>query len=211
MITALSRRTVFAPCPRATANRMQRGLNLLLLPVLMICLGALRLHAQSGTLDTTFDPGTGVDLSVYSIAIRTNGQILIAGDFTSFDDMERVNVARINANGSRDDAFNPGAAADGPFPYVNAVALQAGGKLLMGGVFTNIVATNFARLDTNGSLDISFAVLADDSVNTVVVQTNGSIVIGGLFTHINGQSRAGIARLDSAGALDLSFSPGVSG
>ena len=64
------------------------------------------LHAQSGALDTTFNPGTGVNSSVYSIALQTNGQILIAGDFTSFNDVERVNVARLNADGSRDDGFD---------------------------------------------------------------------------------------------------------
>jgi len=74
-----------------------------------------------------------------------------------------------------------------------------------------VVATNFARLNTNGSLDTNFAVLADDAVNSVVLQTNGSILIGGFFTHVNGQSRAGLARLNSGGALDLSFSPSVSG
>src|SRR6266436_7462027 len=68
-----------------------------------------QLHAQSGTLEdtNTFNPGTGVDLAVYSIAIQTNGQILIAGDFTSFDNTNRINVARLNANGSLDDGFDP--------------------------------------------------------------------------------------------------------
>lgn len=179
--------------------------------MLMMCLGPLRLHAQSGALDTSFGPGTGVDLAVYSIAMQTNGQILIGGDFTSFDDVERVNVARLNANGSRDDSFDPGAALDGSFPYANTVALQASGKLLVGGSFTNIVATNFARLNTNGSLDVSFTTLADDTVNAVVIQTNGSILIGGFFTHVNGRARTGIARLDSNGALDLGFNPVLSG
>src|SRR5438067_714329 len=71
-----------------------------------------QLHAQSGTLEdtNTFNPGFGVDLAVYSIAIQTNGQILIGGDFTSFDNTNRVNVARLNANGSLDDGFDPSAA-----------------------------------------------------------------------------------------------------
>jgi uncharacterized delta-60 repeat protein len=169
------------------------------------------LCAQSGALDATFDPGIGVDLSVYSIAIQTNGQILIAGDFTSFNSASRTNVARLNAGGSRDETFNPGAALRGSFPYVNAVALQSSGNVLVGGSFTNTAATNFARLNTNGSLDTTFTTVADDTVNAVAIQTNGSILIGGFFTHVNGRARAGIARLDSGGTLDLSFNPSVSG
>ena len=59
----------------------------------------VQLHAQSGALDNTFNPGTGVNSSVYSIVLQTNGQILIAGDFTSFNDVQRVNAARLNADG----------------------------------------------------------------------------------------------------------------
>jgi len=172
-----------------------------------------QLHAQSGTLEdtNTFNPGFGVDLAVYSIAIQTNGQILIGGDFTSFDNTNRVNVARLNANGSLDDGFDPSAAFGGSFPYVNTVALQASGSVLVGGSFTNSAATNFARLNPNGVLDTTFTMVADDTVNAVVVQTNGSSLIGGFFTHLNGQARTGIARVDSNGVLDMGFHPTISG
>ena len=188
-----------------------RNFSFALLFILTVCFGPLRLGAQSGVLDATFNPGTGVDLSVYSIVVQTNGQIVIGGDFTSFDDVERINVARLNANGSRDDGFNPGAALGGSFTYVSALALQTSGKVLVGGSFTNVVATNFARLNTNGSLDNSFAALADDTVNAIAVQSDGSILIGGFFTHVNGQARTGVARLSPAGALDPSFNPSISG
>src|SRR5437868_6778228 len=92
---------------------------ILLFTILTAFLSPSNLRAQSGTLDTnTFNPGTGVDLSVYSITVLTNDQILIAGDFTSFNDVERINVARLNANGSRDDSYNPGSALGGSFPSV---------------------------------------------------------------------------------------------
>src|SRR5436309_1755297 len=104
-----------------------RFLLILLFSILAAFLSLSRLHAQSGMLEgtNTFNPGTGVDIAVYTIAIQTNGQILIGGDFSSFDDVERIAVARLNTNGSRDDSYNPGAALGGSFPTVNSVALQS--------------------------------------------------------------------------------------
>ena len=177
----------------------------------LIGFGLLPLHAQSGSVDLGFDPGTGVDLSVYGIALQTNGQILICGDFTSVDDVERVNVARLNANGSRDDSFDTGSALGGAFPSVYAMALQASGKAIIGGSFTSAVTTNLARLNTNGSLDNTFTAQADDTVNALTIQTDGSVLIGGFFTHVNGQARSGIARLNSNGVLDGSFNPSLAG
>src|SRR5207245_1590528 len=52
---------------------------------IFLLLPPLFLRAQPGALDKSFDPGTGVDQSVYSIAVQTNGSILIAGNFTSFN------------------------------------------------------------------------------------------------------------------------------
>jgi len=50
----------------------------------------LPLHAQSGTLDAPSIQARASDIAVYSIVLQTNGQILIGGDFTSFDDVERI-------------------------------------------------------------------------------------------------------------------------
>src|SRR6266571_3448637 len=178
---------------------------------IFLLLPPLFLRAQPGALDKSFDPGTGVDQSVYSIVVQTNGSILIAGNFTSFNTAPRTNIARLYPGGSGDPGFDPGPASGGSFPYVNALGLQADGMVLLGGSFTNAAATNLARLNTNGTLDTSFTSQADDTVNALVVQTNGSVVIGGFFTHVNGRARTGIARLGANGVLDLNFNLSLSG
>src|ERR1043166_9113101 len=167
--------------------------------------------AQSGLVDPGFNPGDGVDLSVYTILVQGNGQLFIGGDFTSFDNVERINVAHLNADGSRDDTFTPTVSSGASATFVNALALQQGGKLLVGGSFTNSAGTNLCRLLSNGNLDNTFMAQLDDTVTALVQQTNGSIVIGGLFTHMNGQPHAGIARTDSSGLLDTTFNPTLSG
>jgi uncharacterized delta-60 repeat protein len=168
-------------------------------------------QAQSGVLDRSFDPGTGVDQSVYSPAIQADGRVLIAGDFARSNGTARTNVARLSGTGSLDTHFDPGGAVGNSFSYLNAVAIQPGGKVLLGGSFNGPASTNLARLDTNGVLDTHFSFEADDTVNALAVQTNGSFVVGGFFTEINGTSCSAIARFSVDGVLDAGFKPALVG
>jgi uncharacterized delta-60 repeat protein len=50
---------------------------------------------SNGTLDTSFNPGAGPDGLVRSIALQTNGNVLIGGDFTAVSGIVRPYVARL--------------------------------------------------------------------------------------------------------------------
>ena len=67
-----------------------------------------------------------------------------------------------------------------------------------------------ARLNTDGSLDLSFNTntTANGAVFAITVQPSGKIVIGGDFTAFAGQVRKRYARLNSDGSVDASFDPG---
>ena len=96
---------------------------------------------------------------------------------------------------SAGDGFNPG--ANGP---VNALAVQADGKIVVGGGFTTLgeVARNrIARLNPAGTLDTAFDPGANNWVRALAVQADGKIVLGGDFTTLGGQTRNRIARLSS--------------
>ncbi len=60
-----------------------------------------------GSLDTSFDPGTGADQSVNAILLQPDGKIVIGGDFTTFNGVARNGLARLEANGTLDASFNP--------------------------------------------------------------------------------------------------------
>lgn len=97
---------------------------------------------------------------------------------------------------------------------VRAFALQEDGKLVVGGSFTKVGATQrsrLARLNTSGALDMDFEVSADQTVYALAVQNNGAILIGGAFTQINGVGRNHIARMDAGGVLDATFNPNANG
>ncbi len=170
------------------------------------------LRAQSGRLDTSFDPGSGVNegSQVYATALQPDGRTLIVGDFTNFNGTGRTNIARLNYDGTLDRSFDPGSAV-GASVYVGALAVQADGRVLVAGNFLGSEGTNLVRLNTNGTVDSAFSAATDSTVNSLVVQTNGRVVIGGFFTQVNGATRAGIARLGTNGVLDATFNPSLTG
>ncbi len=174
-----------------------------------------------GTLDATFNNGgAGADNTVYAVAVQSDGKILIAGDFTSYngDGAASDKIARLNTDGTLDTTFNNGGA--GADDTMFAVAVQSDGKILIGGDFTSYngdtgVSDYIARLNTDGTLDATFnngGAGADTTVNVVALQANGKILIGGSFTGYNGgDANDYVARLNTDGMLDTSFNMGGSG
>ena len=61
-----------------------------------------------GSLDIGFDPGGGANSHVLAVALQPDGKVLIGGDFTTVDGVARAYIARMNADGSLDTAFDPG-------------------------------------------------------------------------------------------------------
>src|SRR5439155_11936412 len=136
--------------------------------------------------------------SVNALAVQPDGKVLVGGSFYSINGTNRPGIARLNANGSLDNSFNPGTGANG----VSSVALQPDGKVLIGGGFTTVNGANrsgIARLNANGSLDGSFnpGTGVNGTVYSVALQPDGKVLIGGEFTSINGTNRNRIARLNA--------------
>ena len=108
-----------------------------------------------GTLDTGFDPGAGANDWVKDVAVQPDGKVLIGGDFTTVNGTGRNRIARLNGDGTLDTGFDPGAGAN---YWVSAVAIQADGKVLIGGGFDTVDGTarkRIARL--NGATPPVFA------------------------------------------------------
>ena len=177
--------------------------------------GIARLNAD-GSGDPTFNPGTGPNYGVSSLALQSDGKVLIGGDFTTVNGRNRNAIARLNSNGSLDSSFNP---VVGP-PYVGifSIVLQSDGKVFIGGDFATVNGTfrnGIARLNADGSLDSSFnsgtGVGGHPAgvVGSIVVRSDGKVLIGGEFSTVNGTNRNGIARLNANGSLDSSFDPGT--
>ena len=165
-----------------------------------------RLNAD-GTLDRGFNPGMEINADVWTLGVQTDGRILLGGWFTTLAGQPRDCLGRLNADGSVDSAFNPGANN-----CVAALLVQADGKVLVGGFFTQLAGeprTYLARLIADGTLDRGF----NPKINTVVwalgVQPDGKILLGGQFTTLADQPHRYLGRLNADGTVDSSFSPGA--
>jgi hypothetical protein len=105
-------------------------------------------------------------------------------------------VTRLNANGSPDASFAQATLNSVAAPA--SLALQADGRILVSGAFSAIGTTpiaRLARLNSDGTVDASFAPAPNGPVTTIALQSDGRAVIGGGFTNVSGQARVGIARL----------------
>lgn len=198
-----------------------------------------------GTLDVTFTTGAGANNTVNTVVIQNDGKILIGGNFSAYDGTARKGIARLNADGSIDNTFNPGTGAndyyndmydpDGNYSNtlyngsVYAIAVQADGKILVGGAFqtfNGVPGNDFVRLNSDGSVDMSFIVglgfrgyqvdewalsyhLSNGSVRKIAIQSDGKIIVGGGYRTYDNATRSRIARLNSDGSIDLTFDPGT--
>ena len=154
-----------------------------------------RLEAD-GSLDSSFDPGAAG--LVNCLAVQADGRILAGGQFTKLGGQPRNFIGRLEADGSLDSSFNPGAQEN--YGSVVSLALQADGKILVGGTFTTLggaLRNNLGRLNPDGTPDLDFTPIASSSVLSLAVQTDGKILAGGHFTSLCGQPRNYLGRLNN--------------
>lgn len=169
-----------------------------------------RLNAD-GTLDSTFNIGSGVNATVYKITADSSGKIYVGGNFTIYAGDTVNRMVRLNTNGSRDVSFNTGTGFN---KYVYDIALSSNGKILACGSFTtyNAVSHNrIIRLNTDGSADNSFVsgVGANNIVYSISLADSGRLLIGGSFTKYNNVAKNRVARLEQDGSLSSSFTASV--
>ena len=142
------------------------------------------------------------------VVVQPDGKILIGGNFITVAGITRNHIARINADGTLDTAFDPNVSGT-VNTTVNTIAVQSDGKILAGGFFTTIggqTRNNIARLDGTTGLADSWNPNADSDVFSIAVQSDGKVIAGGGFTIIGGQPRSLFARLtnDTAALSTLS-------
>ncbi|MEZ5278116.1 MAG: hypothetical protein R3F07_17165 [Opitutaceae bacterium] len=173
-----------------------------------------------GTVDAVFNPAPND--RVVALAVQSDGQILMGGDFSSLAPnggtaVARLRLARVTAAGEVDATLNP--QVGGP---VFSIAVQGDGKFVIGGSFVGILPAGateavtrnaLARFNSDGTLDTEYDPNPNASVSVVRLQSDGKILVGGVFTSFRpNQSdfsirRNRIARLNPDGTPDSAFNP----
>lgn len=190
---------------------------------------AVARYNQDGSLDNSFDSdglvttaiGAGLSASAHSVAIQSDGKIVVAG--TSHNGTYKTfTLVRYNTDGSPDHSFNSTGivitAIGLKDSEIYAVAIQSDGKIVVAGI-SRFIKNQFtlARYNIDGSLDNSFDTdgIATTSegigngvlnVKSLVLQTDGKIVVGGTcFSSSVSYPNFVVLRYNSIGSLDSSF------
>lgn len=212
---------------------------------------ALRVNAD-GTLDQGFGTaadgtengivnislGDGNDIG-RSVALTSDGKIVLAGDSVAKDGSSNMVVARLNADGSPDGTFGLSDADGTPEGFVavslgegndiaNDVEIAADGKVVVSGTHGPEGNSNMAvlRLNADGTLDEGFGTADDGTPNGVVslsfgdgsdiarglaVTADGKVLVAGDSKSKDGSTNIIIARLNADGSLDEAFGVGEDG
>ncbi len=168
----------------------------------------------NGSLDSSFNPGTGFSVSttsISSVVVQPDGKILVAGAFNLYNGTARNKILRLNTDGSLDTNFNTtGTGFGASTSTIASIALQPDGKIIVLGTFTSyngITKNRIARLNSDGTLDNTFdsGNGPDVGISFSALQSDGNIVIGGSISNYNGVTRNRIARVKGATVADVAY------
>lgn len=163
-------------------------------------------------IDPTFTPNIFLagGASARALAIEASGSLLVGGSFTGIGIdgtfLPYADLIRILPDGSLDSTFNP-TEIDG---YINAIAIDSLGDIIVAGRFSTTPdgpLVNIAKLNLAGDLDEAFNSRdkPNDLVNEIIIDDSDRIYLAGKFQNIGGADAINVARLESTGVLDSSF------
>lgn len=171
----------FDTVPTPTGNVLQRGLA--------------RFNAD-GSLDTGFVPERVADGQPFTFRTQPDGKVLLAPWWDE--------LIRLNRDGSIDSTFKPAVDRE-----VRGIILQPDGRMIVAGAFSSANGAgprNLARLNSNGSLDLTFPGSAPDApIIGLFLQPDGRFLIRSQRIRSGTLVRTNVARLNADGGLDPSF------
>jgi uncharacterized delta-60 repeat protein len=184
---------------------------------------------SSGVLDTTFMTnavdGAKFNGQIYSIAIDSNDNVYIGGQFTNYGGINRSCLIKVDSSGVLDSTFMTNAVDGGKFPgavnrLVATIAIDSNDNVYIGGDFITYGGTagrnSLIKVNSSGVLDTTFMTNAVDGskfnfgVNKVLILSDNDVYVGGAFTSYGGTSGRGyLIKVNSSGTLDSTFMTNV--
>ena len=186
------------------------------------------------TLDTTFN-GTGYRLQTvgaesaygYSLAIQTDGKIVVAGRTGTVSQTDQFALLRLNVDGTLDTSFGSGGSVFSPdgvraVSWEPTVLIQPDGKILLGATAWMVQQQTYSfiifRYTSEGLLDTTFnntgyatGNIPDsywDICNSMTLQADGKIVLAGQALTTPGQALdwdLAVMRFNADGSPDTTF------
>ena len=183
--------------------------------------GIVKLNPD-GSIDNSFNTGTGFDYSPEDIIRKSDGSFIIVGKFLTYNGTETKYIVKLNSDGNKDETFNAGGV--GANNWIYSIKEDSGGRLIVGGIFNSYNNNNqtigqpsltntVARINSDGSVDTQFNLPSswnhNGSTFKICLQPDGKIILGGIWTVFNGNPSGSIIRLNSDGSVDSGFNTGT--
>ena len=167
----------------------------------------VRLYADTGLIDTSFDfgGGAGIGSSPNAFVSQSDGKYVVGGTFTTVNGVSTNRIVRLNNDGSTDGTFTVGTGFNST---VQDVVQQSDGKYIISGGFATYNGTavsRVCRLNTDGTLDATFAPVfptIPTNCYKLAVLSDDSIV--GIMA-----TAPYVFKLSSAGVFDTTFETNV--
>ena len=172
----------------------------------------IRLNTD-GTQDTTFAIGTGLSGNTETLALQSDGKILVGGGFSSYSGSNVNYITRLNTNGTRDTTFNVG---NGFNNVVRSLCIQPDGKVAIIGNFTTYsgsTSNRIVRINPSGTLDTTFNVetgidnvSATARVSRIISTPDNKVYVTTVgMTTYSGSNIGNLVKINSSGSIDTTF------
>ena len=155
-----------------------------------------------GTIDGTFNVGSGFNGNVSRCLISNDGSIYVSGSFTIYDGTTiSRNIAKLNSNGNVDLTFSTNCGTGIPGSNFAELTETQDGKILVtlppAITFNGVDYNGIFRMNSNGTIDTSFVsgTGVDDSIDSVYIDKTNRYILGGQFTNYKGTNYNGLIRL----------------
>jgi uncharacterized delta-60 repeat protein len=175
---------------------------------------------SDGTLDSGFlSSGGSADNTVYSIAVKPNGKILVGGIFNNINGVTKRAIAQLSQDGSADTNFQAVILPAGYHPGsdVYAISIESDGKAFIAGAFETLDGSStpsIGKINQDGSRDGSFQTRSrgpNYDVRAFAQLAGGSWLVGGTFSIVDGSFQNLLLRLRADGMVDPTFGNGGMG
>lgn len=159
-----------------------------------------------GNEDSTFrtNMGTGfVGAAIYDIKQLPTGDLIIGGEFNTYNGVSCPNLAKISSSGVLDTTFCANIANLNLDSYVLTIERTTENILYLGGAFSKKIMA----ISTSGILksDTDFGTGFDGSVYVIKEFVDGKLLIGGEFSNYNGSNLPGLIKINKIGSIDSTF------
>lgn len=190
----------------------------------------------NGTIDNSFNIGLGFkniinsfteDGIIKTIDLQNDNKIIVGGRFLKFNNIVKINLVRLNSNGTIDNSFNIGIGGGNNTTngtnngQINRIIYDnSSNKIYATGIINNFNGNpsfNLLRLNIDGTIDTSFnftSIIGYNGLNSngyiydMNLQSNGKILLGGDGINLNnctGNYCSRIIRINADGTIDNTF------